>query len=447
MKIINPIWYEGTLLLPQIFQQQELLQQANAFSIIQCTRIMPWGVIRIDVDSNSLALKKLKLSDCAVSFQDGTWFDSRQMQFLPPARDLAQIPEDILETTVYLSLPELNTVGSNLLENSSNAPLRFSKQFSAVTDLYGTQQTEIAEKRLNFSLKFSHESRQNFLAIPILRLIKSQNNIWQLDTQYVPPVFFIGSNTFLMEMLSTQIQILLNKNQRLGSLRKERNQQSADFLVSDISLFWLLNILNQSIPEMVFLQTHNSTAPEHYYLLLSRLVGSLLSFSIESSIKDVPQYDPLNLDITFIRLNEMLLELLDTVIPTVLVLIDLERIANTRWIGHLLDARLNEEADYYISVRANVPLYELQQRFPKLCKIGAPDDVERILPSASNGIPLRMMQRLPSALPMRSEATYFALDKSHPGFKAMIAARSCCIYSPNSFDGLNIELYAVPNEE
>ncbi|MCO6516984.1 MAG: type VI secretion system baseplate subunit TssK, partial [Snodgrassella sp.] len=378
MKIINPIWYEGTLLLPQIFQQQELLQQANSYSIMQCTRIMPWGVIRIDIDNDSLALKKLKLSDCAVSFQDGTWFDSRQMQFLPPARDLSQIPEDILETTVYLALPELNTVGSNLLENSSNAPLRFSKQFIAVTDLYGNQQTEIAEKRLNFSLKFSHENRQNFLAIPILRLIKTQSNIWQLDTQYVPPVFFIGSNTFLMEMLSRQIPLLLNKSQRLGSLRKERSQQSADFLVSDISLFWLLNLLNQSIPEMVLLQTHNNMAPEHYYMLLARLVGSLLSFSIESDIKDIPQYDPFNLSTTFIGLNEMLLELLDTVIPTVLVLIDLEKVGNTRWIGHLQDARLNEEADYYISVRASVPLYELQERFPRLCKIGAPDDVERI---------------------------------------------------------------------
>lgn len=146
MKIINPIWYEGTLLLPQIFQQQELLQQANAFSIMQCTRIMPWGVMRMEIDTNSLALKKLKLSDCAVSFQDGTWFDSQQMQFLPPARDLSQLPDDILETTVYLTLPELNTVGSNLLENSSNAPLRFSKQFVSVTDLYGSQQTEIAKK-------------------------------------------------------------------------------------------------------------------------------------------------------------------------------------------------------------------------------------------------------------------------------------------------------------
>lgn len=212
MKIINPIWYEGTLLLPQIFQQQELMQQANAFSILKHTRVLPWGVIRMDIDNNSLSLNKLKLADCAVSFQDGTWFDSHQMQFLPPSRDLLQMPEDIFETTVYLTLPELNTVGSNLLENNDNAPLRYSKQFTAVTDLYGSQQTEIAEKRLNFSLKFDYENRQNFLAIPILRLIKNQNNLWQPDIEYVPPLFSIGSNSFLVDMLSRQIQILLNKS-------------------------------------------------------------------------------------------------------------------------------------------------------------------------------------------------------------------------------------------
>ncbi|MDF7675592.1 type VI secretion system baseplate subunit TssK [Neisseriaceae bacterium ESL0693] len=447
MKIINPIWYEGTLLLPQIFQQQEWAQQQHSLSINRLTRITFWGVVRVQPDLASLALNKLKLTDCAVSFQDGSWFDAKEMQYLPPARDLNQIGADIIDTTVYLTLPELNSTGSNLVENNANTPLRFTRQFTEVADLYGQQRTEIAAKEFNFSLKFEHENRQNDLAIPLLKLSKSINDEWQINDSFVPPVLFIESNHYLTNLLNRQIQLLQNKSHRLAALRKERTRQSADFLVSDVSLFWLLNILNQSLPELQLLQRFPNVAPENYYRLLSRLVGSLLSFSFEMDIDDIPPYEPLDLYQTFSQLDHQLMQLLDTVIPTVLVVIELEKSGLTRWTGHLHDHRLDENADYYLSVRANTPLYQLQDRFPKLCKIGSPDDIERILPSASNGIGLRMMQRLPSALPMRSEAIYFALDKSHPHFTAMIQSGSCCIYVPDAFENLNLELYVVPNEQ
>lgn len=447
MKVINPIWYEGTLLLPQIFQQQELALQQHNLSMNQLTRITFWGVARVQLDLASLALNKLKLADCAVSFQDGSWFDSKQMQYLPPARDLNQIGADILDTIVYLTLPELNFVGSNLVENNANTPLRFIRKFTEVADLFGQQRTEIAGKEFNFSLKLEHENRQNDLAIPLFKLRKNINNEWQIDENYIPPVLFVESNAFLLNLLSGQIQLLRNKSHRLAALRKERTRQSADFLVSDVSLFWLLNILNQSLPEMQLLHSFPNVAPENYYRLLSRLIGGLLSFSFEMDIDDIPPYEPLNLYQTFNQLHQQLIQLLDTVIPTVLVVIELEKSGLTRWIGHLNDSRLDETADYYLSVRANTPLYQLQDRFPKLCKIGSPDDIDRILPSASNGIELRMMQRLPSALPARSEAIYFALDKSHPNFAAMIQSGACCIYVPDTFENLNLELYVVPNEQ
>lgn len=446
MKIISPIWYEGTLLLPQIFQQQETEQQAHLLSLSQLSRITNFGVGRLVIDQESLSLRKLKLIDCSVYFQDGTWFDAKKMQYLPPSKDLTQVPSNIHQTIVYLSIPEINVVGTNLLENTNNSPLRFIKKFTEVPDLFGSESAEIAEKTLNFTLKLDYENRQNYLTIPITKLIRDQSNEWRIDVKYIPPILFVSSNDHLVDMLAKQIHILQNKSYRLALLRKERSQQSADFLVSDVSLFWLLNILNQSIPEMKLIHDHKYIPPENYYIVLSRLVGSLLSFSFDFSIQDIPAYNPNNLGETFSNLNKKLLFLLDTVIPTVLVIVDLEHIGQTRWIGHLSDSRLDETADYYLSIRANTPLYELQEKFPKLCKIGSPDDVERIIPSASNGIPLHMMQRLPSALPMRSEATYFALDKSSISFKNMIAARSCCIYSPNSFDGLNIEMYVVPNE-
>jgi type VI secretion system protein ImpJ len=80
---------------------------------------------------------------------------------------------------------------------------------------------------------------------------------------------------------------------------------------------------------------------------------------------------------------------------------------------------------------------------PKLCKIGAPDDVEHIVNSALAGIPLKAVQRVPAAIPVRLDNLYFSLDPSDPAHARMVAARACQIYLPTSVADPSLELYAV----
>jgi type VI secretion system protein ImpJ len=83
-------------------------------------------------------------------------------------------------------------------------------------------------------------------------------------------------------------------------------------------------------------------------------------------------------------------------------------------------------------VQSSLPAHALLEQLPRLCKAGAPDEVEQIVNSALPGIPLRVMSRLPAAIPVRIESQYFALDSAHPAFKRMIAARACQFYVPSS---------------
>jgi type VI secretion system protein ImpJ len=114
------------------------------------------------------------------------------------------------------------------------------------------------------------------------------------------------------------------------------------------------------------------------------------------------------------------------------------------WTGQFLDERIVEgAAEWYLSVSAPMPAFELVEQFPRLCKIGAPDDVEHIVNSALPGIPLKAVQRVPAAIPVRLDNHYFALDSTSAVHAKMLAAHACQIYLPASVPDASLELYAV----
>ena len=62
------------------------------------------------------------------------------------------------------------------------------------------------------------------------------------------------------------------------------------------------------------------------------------------------------------------------------------------------DARLREGADYYLSVRSSVPVAQLQEQFPRQCKVGSPDHVKAIVNSSRTGVPLTPLRHVPAAI-------------------------------------------------
>jgi type VI secretion system protein ImpJ len=66
-----------------------------------------------------------------------------------------------------------------------------------------------------------------------------------------------------------------------------------------------------------------------------------------------------------------------------------------------------------------------------------------IVNSALPGVPLRAVQRVPAAIPVRLENQYFALDARDAVHARMLAAHACQIYLPTTVADASLELYAV----
>jgi type VI secretion system protein ImpJ len=446
MRINKPLWQEGLILTQQHFQQQDrwtgfALQQFASASIAE-----PWGMLSVAVDEEALATGRMKLEQLKGRFPDGTPVDTTVADALPPARDLTQLSADRQSVVVLaaLALPDANGNNCRFDETSLARPCRSYREFAKVMDLNGTDETEIAAERHAIRLLFDFELHADDTVCAIARLTRATNGQFQVDHRFVPPCLTLASHPLHLERINRLVDILQAKSLALGARRSERVDQVTEYGVADVQLFWLLHCIHAAWPQLRLYASHPARPPEHLYATLAQLASALMTFSTGAQLADIPAYDHARADEVFAKLEAMIRALLDAIIPSRVVSIGLTRRGPTTWTGQFLDGRIVEgAADWYLSVNAPIPAFELAEQFPRLCKIGSPDDVEHIINSALLGIPLKAVQRVPAAIPVRLDNQYFALDSTSTAHAKMLAARACQVYLPTSVPDATLELYAV----
>lgn len=445
MKISRPLWAQGIFMTPQHFQQQALWERhADELGArIACPD--PWGVVRVVPDTQALSIHRLVLAAVTARLPDGTLVDTETADWTPAARDLGDVPAHLDSVTVLIGLPLMDAQGGNCIEAGERParPRRFVREYLAVADLHGEGNEEISVERHALSLLFDFEAHSDYVTCPILRLVRTPQHRFELDATFVPPCLFLSASDRLTERMQRLAEILSAKSRSLAVRRRERSDQIADFAVADVALFWLLHSVNSHWPELARLCAAPQQPPERLYHVLARLAGALLTFSTTETLQAIPAYDHHTPEPVFAELESLVRTLLDTVIPSRVVPVALEQARPTIWVGTIQDERLVEGAEYYLSVQSGLPAHALLEQLPRLCKAGAPDEVEQIVNSALPGIPLRTLSRLPAAIPVRLENQYFALDGSHPAFRRMLDARACQFYVPASIPDVSLELFAV----
>ncbi|WP_435609504.1 type VI secretion system baseplate subunit TssK [Pseudomonas knackmussii] len=291
MKIDRPLWVAGALLSPQQFQQQARWEAWTNECIAHLSQVHPWGVQAVAFDLEALRLNRVKATQLRVRLPDGTLIDSNQVDPLPPALDLAQLPsEPGQQVVLLLALPLLQANGGNCLigESRPSRPVRYRQEWRDVADLHGEDSQSMAVMQHVLTLRLDSDDNAEYLTCPIARLVRDGQGGWSLDDAFVPPLLDFAAHPGLLAQLDNLLTQLSAKRTRLMGMRRESNQRMADFAVADVSLFWLLNALNSYQPVLSELVAHPARHPELVYLELSKLAGSLLTFSLEHDIGAIP---------------------------------------------------------------------------------------------------------------------------------------------------------------
>lgn len=443
MKTEQPLWGRGIMVSPQHFQQQAAYAAWSAERIARMGLNDPWGVIEAIFEPDALKLGRLQARQLHVRFQDGTLIDTDNADALPPA---LLLDSESREAVVVLALPLLRANGGNCLapEEVAERPVRYRQRWRDVRNQFGDDTRQIAVMHPELTLRFAHQNNSDYLTCPVARLVQDTQGLWTLDDTFLPPLLALqGSRWLIMQLEQLMIQLRARLT-RLMAMRRESNERMADFAVADVSLFWLLNALNSAEPVLGQFQRHPQSPPERLYPELARLAGSLLTFSLEHQVSAIPAYQHAQLNAVFPPLFNLLGDLLEASLPSRVVSVELTHDKRLRqWLARLQDPRLREGADYYLSVRSQIPVAQLQEQFPLQCKVGSPDFVTSLVNKSRQGIPLKPLRHVPAAIPLRLENQYFSLDLSHPAAQEMLESGSCMFYTPGMLGEPELELYAV----
>lgn len=446
MKIYRPLWNEGALLSPQQFQQQAEWESFRSAGVSALASPFPWGVEKVEFDDNLLSSGLIQISQLRLWLEDGSLIDTQCSELPPVPRELDPAQLAGLDmVTVVIALPLMQSGATNVQQESvlSDRPLRYREEWVTVQDAFGAEEESMAVARFNYSIRFAHESNESWKTCPVARLIRDGQGGWRQDPAFIPPLALFSASPTLRERLVLLNRQLRSRRQRLMSMRRESNERLADFAVADVSLFWLLNALNSHARVLTEFERFPARHPEQVWAELARLAGSMLTFSLEHDLDAIPGYDhaePVN---AFPPLFELITGLLEASLPSRVIALEMSRPDDQTWKASLHDIRLREEADLYLSVRSDIPAWQIADRFPALCQAGSPDDVNEIYSAALKGIPLIPVSRVPAALPVRMENQYFALDMESAAACEMQEQGVCMFYVPALLGKLELELFAV----
>lgn len=441
------LWTKGILLNPQHLQSQDAYLEELITFQLGSLQHAPWGFSRLEIDPEALAGGSLSISAAAGLFPDG-------LPFLFPGADAAPPPKPLQEhwrpdqqsMDLFLAVPEHRVDGQNVSMQTAGGS--GSTRFLAEAVMRRDENSGLAERplqlaRRNLRLVAQREALEGFTLLQVARVIRTETGEAQLDPHYVPPVLDLAAHSYLLTIARRLVEVLSARSSALAGTRRQRNRGLADFGSSDVANFWLLYTVNTHLPVIRHLFETRRGHPEALYGEMLALAGALTTFSEKHHPRDLPGYDHQALGDCFGRLDEIIRELLETVVPTNHVILPLRTTEPLVHATALDEERLFAGTQMYLGVRSGAPADEIARRAPQLLKVSSGDQVERLIRLALPGVPLRYVPAPPSSMPAKVEYQYFQLERAGGDWDAIRTARNLAAYVPSDFPDAQLELVVL----
>jgi len=439
------LWTKGVLLTPQHLQTQDrFLEDLLAFRL-GSHAFCPWGFTSLEIDREALAGGSLAITAAAGLFPDGLPFDIPLADAAPAPKQLEpHWQPDRGSLDVYLAIPEYRPGGHNVSTARAARDTRYVSEVVMRRD----ENTGLVEKpiqvaRKNLRLLAGDEALEGSSTLRVARVVRAATGEFELEAQFVPPLLDFAASETLLSLARRLDEILSAKSSALAGMRRHRNQSLADFGVSDIANFWLLYTVNTHLPRFRHLFETRHGHPADLYAAMLELAGALTTFSPSLHPRELPVYDHADPAGCFIRLDEMVRSLLETVVPANHATLPLKQVEPSLYAAAIDQDRYFAAPQIYLAVRAEGAREDLARKAPQLVKISSGDQIERLIRQALPGLPLRHVPTPPSALPIKLDYQYFALDRTGPEWDAIKLARNVAVYVPSDFPDPQLELVVL----
>jgi type VI secretion system protein ImpJ len=439
------LWGEGLFLRPQHFQRQDAYHEARLADAVRSLHPYAWGVAQLRVDVDALGTQLLRVSELKAVLPDGERLSAPGGDELPAAISLASVRAGVSEVTVHLALPPLRSHAQNATgQSDSGTPVRYAQQPERASDWFtNADEAELMVLRRSPRLLLDHEPRDAFISMPLLRLRRQGAGQFELDTNFVPPSLTLGAAPALMALMRRLMDALQAKVDALYGFHREPSRHVIEFRSGDVASFWLLHTASSAFAGLSHLLHQPGLHPERLYQRLLELAGGLMTFSRQHTLADLQPYDHTQPGEAFAALESVVRDLLETVISTRYFALALDEIKPSYHQARLDSERIGAETRLYLGVMAALPMSELIDTVPVRFKLGAPDDVEKLVLSAMSGVRLAHAPRVPAAIPVKPNCSYFAIEPRGPLYERMVQGQTLSLYVPSGMPDLQLELFAL----
>lgn len=438
------LWGEGLFLRPQHFQQQDAHHEQRVRKALLAAEPFAWGVRSLEIDRDALASGMLVIDRLDVVLPDGELYSAPGEDRLPPPVSLAQF-ESEPEIEFHLALHHLRAFGSNCDAQDTTGPSsRYVIDTREFSDLFtDATNAEITVLRKQARLLASTQAVEQYVSLPIARVRRTATNAFEPDAAFISPTLRVDGSAPLCLLLRRLLDALQAKVDALYGFHREPSKNIIEFRSGDVASFWLLHTASSAFAALAHVQRNPSLHPERLYQELLRLAGGLMTFSKTHTLADLPAYEHARPTNCFARLEAVIRSLLETVISTQYFMVGLDEPKPSFHLGRLDSEKVSGDTRFFLSISADLPLSELIESVPNRFKVGAPDDVEKLVLSALGGVRVVHCAQVPPAIPVRPGASYFSLDPHGPLYERMLKSRSIMIYTPAGYPELRLELIAI----
>ncbi|MCL2218438.1 MAG: type VI secretion system baseplate subunit TssK [Chitinispirillia bacterium] len=460
------LWKEGAFLQPHHFQLSERLQADHVNTRISSVARggYRYGFTELEIDRDALLSGNFSIGRAFGVFPDGSCFaiGGTASGIDAPAKTVSRSfaaycrPEQ-LALDIYLAIPVDGCragVGGDSPplpfngEQSSHGECRYIEKSVLVADeLSSDNNKEIEVGEPNYLIRFEGEPLDGCTWLRVARLSKSGSGYMELRRDAAPPVLFTRVSDVLRGCVSGLLELLWARIGSLARCRRQNEFGQAFFSASEENSFRMLNALCTFTPLISRLHELPKIHPFDYYIQLTSLYGSLMSFSSSITPESFPPYDHDNPAASFIALTERVRDSLKVEFWTNCTVLPLEQINPSTWHCRFPDARLTQGTNLFLGISAPVEQKSLVIDVLQRVKAGSRDKLDMLISSSMQGLALIHVKNIPEGLAAKPGYVYFVIDRQGPLWQGVETSGTLGIhFLGGCYPDMKIELLALKHQ-
>ncbi|HEY6881713.1 MAG TPA: type VI secretion system baseplate subunit TssK [Polyangiales bacterium] len=404
-------WSEGTLLVPQHFQQLDRYHESLLAYRLDALTPVNWGVLQADWDLRALQQGVASLTAFQGVMPDGTalTLGGELGGALPKQRPIGpHFPPSQRALRIQLAIPSERPTVNNYAREEDG--LRYAIATRRIHDTARDDRAaEVSIAAPNVSLLLGNESANGFTTMPIGELVRDERGELTLSSSFIPPCLRMSSSQVFVQRQANLLRTMIGRLGALSETRRLTGEGRVEFNAADVTRYLQISALSRSLPLMHHLARAKDIAPRYAYTVLCQLAGELAVFSPEADMTVPYDFDYNDLTGTFSRLFDLCDTLLSSSDTERFVSCVLQPHGQNRRYGDLRDVRLEHCVRFLLSVESTLPRPQVVEEIVRRAKVASHADMDLVLNKNIGGIAVAESLRPPTELPIKPGLVYFDL--------------------------------------